>query len=89
MAIQHWLTIVGFALTIIIVAGTVTYHAGKSDDRIAHIEADLTEVKGDIKALTEEAHRIEVDVAIIKHELENEKNQPRKSKYPPNTQPVP
>ena len=62
---QAWMTVIGFVITIIILAATVTFNAGRMEDRVAHIEHDVTEIRADMKALRADVHQIDIRLTRV------------------------
>ena len=69
MNAQAWMTVIGFLLTIMIVAGTVTYNAGRMEDRVAHIEADVAEIRTDLKAVRGDVHQIDIRLTRVEEAI--------------------
>ena len=65
MNAQAWMTVIGFLITIVILAATVTYNAGRMEDRVAHIEADVSEIRLDIRAMKDDIHDIDIRLTRV------------------------
>lgn len=63
--VNMWVTILGFVLSVAVLFGTISYHAGKQNDRLDHIETDVGEIRVDIRSIRTDIHHIDRRVVHI------------------------